>query len=238
MGQALDPLAVQAAIGARALSLGGHDDFNQGQISCRRPGSATFLIKGALAGFDEAVPGDFVTGHLDPDHEQDRLAPPEIPLHQAVYAARSDVNCVVHSHAPAGLVFGALDEEIAALGHEGALLQGEVRRFLLTSNTVLDISTGYEIASCLGSGLAVLLVNHGSVVVGRSLRHAVVFALMLERACQLQLAALATGRKFATSSERDVEAKRDFVFADLSIRAYWEHTRRRVVRAFPESTDW
>ena len=43
--------ARQGAIGARALSTGGHDDFNQGQISCRRPGSDHFIIKGALVGF-------------------------------------------------------------------------------------------------------------------------------------------------------------------------------------------
>jgi L-fuculose-phosphate aldolase len=238
MGKVHDPLAGQAAVGARALSLGGHDDYNQGQISCRRPGSAEFLIKGALTGFDEARPEEFVTGQLDPEHERDRLAPPEIPLHQAIYAARADVNCVVHSHAPAGLVFGALDEEIVALSHEGALLGGETRRFLLTSNTVLDIAVGREIASCLGSGLAVLLVNHGSVVVGRSVRHAVIFALMLERACRLQLTALSTGREFTTSSAEDIEAKREFIFADLSIRAYWEHTRRRVLHQFPEATDW
>ncbi|MET0136654.1 MAG: class II aldolase/adducin family protein [Kibdelosporangium sp.] len=233
-----DVLAVQAAIGARALSLGGHDDFNQGQISCRRPGSAQFLIKGALTGFDEAAPRDFVGASTDPDADRDRLAPPELPLHQAVYQARDDVNAVVHSHAPAGLVFGAIEDEIVPLTHEGALLCDEVNRFHLTSNTILDIAVGRAIAACLGGGVAVLLVNHGSVVVGKSVRHAVVFALMLERACRLQLDALATGREFSTSSAADVAAKRDFIFADLSIRAYWEHTRRKVRRSAPESVDW
>ncbi|MBB4910650.1 class II aldolase/adducin family protein [Actinophytocola algeriensis] len=236
--QAVDPLATQAAIGARALSLGGHDDFNQGQISCRRPGAPTFLIKGALVGFDEATPHDFVSASADPVAEQDRLAPPETPLHQAIYEARADVNAIVHSHAPAGLVFGALDAELAALSHEGALLRAEVRRFGLTSNTVLDIGVARQIASCLDTGVAVLLVNHGSVVVGKSVRHAVVFALMLERACRLQLDALATRREFGTSSDEDVAAKRAFIFADLSVRSYWDHTRRRVRRTFPESAGW
>jgi L-fuculose-phosphate aldolase len=90
----------------------------------------------------------------------------------------------------------------------------------------------------LGRGIAVLLVNHGSMVVGKSIRHAVVYALMLERACRLQLDALATGREFATSSHVDVSAKRDFIFADLSIRSYWEHTCRRVLRKFPEAARW
>jgi L-fuculose-phosphate aldolase len=235
---AVDPLAVQAALGARMLSMGGHDDFNQGQVSCRRPGSDRFLIKGALTGFDEATPRDFVPGDVDPARDPDRLAPPEIPLHQAVYQARPDVNCVVHSHAPAGLVFGALPDELVPLSHEGALLQGEVDRFTLTSNTVLDIAVGRAIASSLGAGIAVFLVNHGSVVVGKSVRHAVIFALMLERACRLQLDALATRRTFVTSSALDVAAKREFVFADLSIRAYWEHARRKVLRTSPESGNW
>ncbi|CAM4159865.1 class II aldolase/adducin family protein [Kibdelosporangium persicum] len=235
---AAGPLAVQAAVGARMLSLGGHDDFNQGQISCRRPGSVEFFIKGALTGFDEATPEDFVVGGVDPGSPSDRLAPPEIPLHQAVYEARPDVSCVVHSHSPAALVFGALQADLVPLSHEGALLRNEVHRFTLTSNTILDISVGRAIAGTLGGGLGVFLVNHGSVVVGKSVRHAVIFALMLERACRLQLDALASGRSFATSSELDVAAKREFIFADLSIRAYWEHARRRVLRTFPESRNW
>jgi L-fuculose-phosphate aldolase len=233
-----DRLAVQAAFGARMLSAGGHDDFNQGQISCRRPGSAGFLIKGALTGFDEVNPEDFVPGGTDLQQPPHRLAPPEIPLHQAVYEARSDVNCVVHSHAPAALVFGALREDLVPLSHEGALLQDEVHRFSLTSNTVLDIGVGRAIAATLAAGIGVFLVNHGSVVVGRSVRHAVIFALMLERACRLQLDALATGREFVASTAADVLAKREFVFADLSIRAYWEHARRRVLRTCPQAREW
>ncbi|MEU8899877.1 class II aldolase/adducin family protein [Nocardia sp. NPDC048505] len=232
------PLVVQACVGARALSAGGHDDFNQGQISCRRPGAAEFAIKGALTGFDEVTPGDFVAAGVDPAALVDAKAPPELPLHQAIYAARPEIGGIVHSHAPAGLVFGALDAELEPLSHEGALLAGAVHRFRDTSNTVLSIEVGAAIARCLGDGVAVFLVNHGSVIAGRSVRHAVVFALMLERACRLQLDALAAGRPYAVSSALDVAAKRDYIFADLSVRSYWEHTRRRVQRTHPELESW
>ncbi|MBF6352954.1 class II aldolase/adducin family protein [Nocardia higoensis] len=231
-------LVIQAAIGARALSSGGHDDFNQGQISVRRPGDGRFAIKGALVGFDEATPADFVDAAVDAAETPDPQAPPELPLHQAVYAARPDVAGIVHSHAPASLVFGALDADLVPLSHEGALLTGEVHRFHDTSNTVLTLDVGEGIAKTLDRGVGVFLVNHGSVVVGRSVRHAVVFALMLERACRLQLDALASGRPFATSNALDVAAKREYIFADLSVRSYWEHTRRRVHRLHPETTEW
>ncbi|HNP58496.1 MAG TPA: class II aldolase/adducin family protein [Gordonia sp. (in: high G+C Gram-positive bacteria)] len=232
-------LARQGAIGARALSTGGHDDFNQGQISCRRPGSDHFIIKGALVGFDEAVLGDFVPAVVEAGAPADRLAPPELPLHQAIYSARDDVGAIVHSHSPSALVFGALtDTPLVPLSHEGALLADQVRYFRDTSNTVLGIDTGNAIARDLGDGVAVFLVNHGSVIVGRSVRHAVVFALMLERACSLQLAALASGRGFSQSHAQDVADKRDYIFSDLSVRSYWDYTRRRVARLFPESTEW
>ncbi|MEU6564539.1 class II aldolase/adducin family protein [Nocardia nova] len=231
-------LVRQAALGARALSSGGHDDFNQGQISCRRPGSPQFMIKAAQVGFDEAAPPHFVAADIDPESPPAADAPPELPLHQAIYARRPDIGAIVHSHAPAGLVFGALPVDLDPISHEGALFSGRVHRFHDTSNTVLDIGVGAAIARRLGDGIAVLLVNHGTVVVGRSVRHAVVFALMLERSCRLQLDALATRLPYSTSDAADIAAKHEFIFADLSVRSYWEHTRRRVRREHSDTEDW
>lgn len=76
------------------------------------------MIKGALTGFDEATPDDFVAADLSPAQPPTALAPPELPLHQAIYTARPEVAAIVHSHAPAGLVFGALDTELVPLSHE------------------------------------------------------------------------------------------------------------------------
>lgn len=234
----MSSMKVQAALGSRALSLGGHDDFNQGQISCRVPDSSRFQIKGALVGFDEATPEDFLEVGVDPTEPVPSQAPPEVPLHQAIYERRSEIAAIVHSHAPAGLVFGSLGHKIQPISHEGSLLADSVGHFCNTSNTVLTIEVGRQIAEALADGVGVFLVNHGTVVVGRSVRHAVVFALMLERACRLQLDAMATGAQFSVSSAEDIDAKRDFIFADLSVRSYWEHTRRRVLRTHPSATDW
>jgi L-fuculose-phosphate aldolase len=231
-------LLVQASIASHALSLNGHDDFNQGQVSVRRPQHANFFIKSANLGFDEAHPDGFVEASVDHTVVPNPQAPPELPLHQAIYRARPDVNGIVHSHAPAGLVFGALDQGISAIGHEGAMLEGQVAHFSATSNTVLNIDMANSIAEVLDSNVAVFLVNHGSIVVGKSIKHAVIFAIMLERACRLQLDALATDLPYKTSSEDDIVAKRDFIYSDLSIRSYWEHMERAVARRVPEVQSW
>jgi L-fuculose-phosphate aldolase len=231
-------LAAQLAVGARMLSLDGHDDFNQGQISARMPGSATFSIKNALCGFDEATPDRVVAASIDPADPVDPLAPPELPLHQAIYRARPDVNGIVHSHAPHTLVFGATDLALHPVSHEGAYFQDRLGLFTATSNTVLDQSTGEAIADSLADGNGVLLRNHGGVVVGRSVRHAAVFAQVLERACRLQLLAEQSGQPYTWSSDKDVQLKRDYIYADLSVRSYWDYAVRRVARHSPEVRDW
>lgn len=231
-------IAVQLAFGARMLSLDGHDDFNQGQISARLPGSDTFYIKNALCGFDEAAPTEIVAASIHPDAPVDRLAPPELPLHQAIYRARPDVNGIVHSHAPNTLVFGTMDLPVRPVSHDGAHFTGRLGLFTDTSNTVLDQETGDAIAAALGDNEAVMLRNHGGVIVGKSVRHATVFAQVLERACRLQLIAESSGQPYTWSTAADVQLKRDFIYADLSVRSYWEYAVRRVTRTWPETTAW
>ncbi len=235
---ALRRLATQLAQGARMLSLDGHDDFNQGQISARLPGSDAFLIKNALVGFDESTPDGVVEASTDPALPPSPIAPPELPLHQAIYQARPDVNAIVHSHAPHTLVFGATDLALRPLSHDGACFVDGSSVFTTTSNTVLDFETGAEIAAALAGGSAVFLRNHGGVVVGKSVRHAAIFAQVLERACRLQLLAEGAGVAYAWSSDQDVKLKQDFIYADLSVRSYWDYAVRRVARAWPETAGW
>jgi L-fuculose-phosphate aldolase len=222
------PLVGLAVSGARILSRNGHDDFNQGQISFRRPGAEEFHIKQAQTGFNEVAADGFVEAEISGKVTPDRFAPPELPLHQAIYRARPDVGAIVHSHSRACLAFGALERDIEPISHEGALFQGDVAHFTETSNTVLEQRIGEAIADTLSDKIAVFLVNHGSVVVGKSIRHAVVFATMLERAADIQLRLLATGLPYSISDMLDVKAKREFVFADLSVRSYWDHAVRQL----------
>jgi L-fuculose-phosphate aldolase len=175
---------------------------------------------------------------VDADVAAPPTAPPELPLHQAVYQARPDVNAVVHSHAPHTLVFGATDLPLRPISHDGAYFVDRVGLFTETSNTVLDLATGQRIALALAAHPGVLLRNHGGVVVGKSVRHAAVFAQVLEHACRLQLIAVGTGVPYTWSNDRDVALKRDFVYADLSVRSYWDYAVRRVVRRWPDCAQW
>jgi L-fuculose-phosphate aldolase len=231
-------LRTLVAIAARSLSSGGHDDFNQGQVSARMPGSSRFLIKGAVTGFEECEPEDVIVAQVDPSFPPPSSAPPELVLHQAIYRARPDVNAVVHSHAPHTLVFGATDLEMRAISHDGAYFEGRLPRFTMTSNTILDLPTAEGVVTALGDAQAALLRNHGGVIVGKSIRYATVLAHLLERACLLQLTAEQCGVGYHTSSEADIAAKRAFNFDDLAIRSYWDFCAGQVRRRSPEVALW
>ncbi|HEV7368137.1 class II aldolase/adducin family protein [Arenibaculum sp.] len=228
----------QLALGCRILSLHGHDDFNQGQFSARLRGGGDFRIKAARRGFDDAAPEDMVTCPVSREGEPPPEAPPETPLHQAIYAARPDVGAVVHSHAEHATVFGATDLDIVPLSHEGSFFQGRVGRFEETSHTILDHDVADAVARALGRNDGLFLCNHGLVVVAPTARQAVVLTLMLERACRLQLLAEAAGRPYRTSRADEVEAKRRYIYSDVALRNYWDHAAQAAVRAFPEAAAW
>jgi L-fuculose-phosphate aldolase len=231
-------LAESMALASRMLSDGGHDDFNQGQVSARIPGSDSFWIKSALCGFNEATPADVVRAEVGHSAEPDPMAPPELPLHQAIYAVRPDVNAIVHSHAPYTLVFGALDAELEPLSHEGALFFERVPRFIATSNTILTYEVGAAVAEALADYPAAFLRNHGGVAVGKTIRHAAIGAQLLERCCQLHITAMSTGRPFHVSKPEDIPAKRAYIYSDVSVRSYWDHAVRAVRRRHAETAEW
>lgn len=99
-----------------------------GNISAKIPGTDTFLIKpsGARMRFlklEELVlvdlQGDKVKGELNVSLET--------PIHASVYRARSDVQAVVHTHAPTATAFGIAKTEILPL---------QVEMFMLLPNGV------------------------------------------------------------------------------------------------------
>lgn len=216
------------AYSSRILSEEGHDDFNQGQVSARMPGKNNFFIKKAIIGFSEAVPEDMIRGYVDINEPLNPHHPPEIALHQGIYEARKDVNAIIHSHSPYSLVFGATDLEIKPLSHDGAYFQGRINRFNKTSQTILNIDTGRAVAKALGNAHALFLQNHGALVVGKSIRETTVLALLLERACKLQLIAESLQRDYSVSTEEDVQGKKGFIYDDTAIKSYWDYCVRRI----------
>lgn len=213
---------------------GGLDDLIWGHVSMRDPGGRGFWIKRAGLGLGEVTADDVQLVGWDGA----RLAGfgsvhVEWPIHAQVLRRRPEVGSVVHSHGRAALALMAARSRLRPVSHEGTLfVPPEVPVFTTTGDLILDVSLGDAVAEQLGDDLAMFLVRHGTIVTGMDVQLAAVHAVLLERACEVQLRAMAAAGSDADldySEDAESLAKREHCWSEATRRAAWEH----LVRSAP-----
>jgi ribulose-5-phosphate 4-epimerase/fuculose-1-phosphate aldolase len=116
-------------------------------------------------------------------------------LHQHVPQAR----CVLHTHMPYTTTLACLaDFEFLMVDQNACRFHGRIAYDRNYSGMALDDTEGKRVASLLGDDKSVLFLgNHGVLVVGRTVAEAFDELYYLERAAELQVLALSTGRPLA-----------------------------------------
>src|SRR5262245_9663741 len=88
------------ALTCRVLFDGGHDSGLAGQITARAEQPETYYTQRLGLGFDEITEGNLLTVDEDLNVlEGDGMANPANRFHSWIYRVRSDVQCIVHTHA-------------------------------------------------------------------------------------------------------------------------------------------
>ena len=110
-------------------------------------------------------------------------------IHSAVHEARPEVACVIHTHSWASMAVSALECGLLPITQTSM-------RFLKIGyhdyqGVVLNDDEKASLLADLGMGEALMLRNHGALVVGRSVGEAFNWMHRLELSCQTQLAAMA-----------------------------------------------
>jgi L-fuculose-phosphate aldolase len=155
----------------------------------------------------------------------------EFPIHTEITRAREDVGAVVHTHSPAAVALGALGVPLRPISHEANLfVPPDVPRFTLTGDLILTADLGRALAAALGDARAVMLVNHGIAVVGPDVPTAVVAAYLLDRACRIQLTAMAAGGWPTWSTPQESQAKREHCYPEPLLTGAWDYLVRRLDR--------
>lgn len=113
-------------------------------------------------------------------------------LHRHVPHAR----VVLHTHMPHATALACLDDfEFVMLDQNACRFHGRIAYDRHYTGMALDDTEGERVAGLLGDGASVLfLANHGVMVFGRTVAEAFDELYYLERAAQLQVLALSTGR--------------------------------------------
>jgi L-fuculose-phosphate aldolase len=223
-------LREQVAWACRILALEGYADLTLGHVSGRPEGDDIVQIKRKGVALDEVDADDVI--ELDLTHDEVRLTPEmhlEAVLHTEVYKARPDVGAVVHGHPPFVTAFAATGATLEMLTHDSVLFSEGLAVFEETPEMITEAAEGKAVAQALGDRRAVVLRNHGVLVVGKNVPRAVLTALTLERAIRLQSIArtLGTLRPIAPQRAREMVAEK---YQDRFVEEYWGAWTRRLER--------
>jgi len=181
----------EVAVACRILADAGLGDSIYGHVAARVTGHPDqFWVKPPGLGLAETAAESLLRMSLGGDVLKGQ-APPhrEWPIHAAIFASRSDVHAVVHTHPKFGITLPLSGQRLLPVNQDGALFHDGVPEFTAFAHLVDTIEDGQMVAQSLGMSRALFLLNHGVVVVGEDVAAATVGALMLERACEIQLLA-------------------------------------------------
>jgi len=113
-------------------------------------------------------------------------------MHCAVYRARPDAQAVVHAHAPHATILANAGLPFLPISTEAAFF-GELPRVPFIMPGTEALADAVEAAA--RESWAVLMVNHGLLVAGRSLRRAADMVEIVERSAEVILGCYAVGRE-------------------------------------------
>jgi ribulose-5-phosphate 4-epimerase/fuculose-1-phosphate aldolase len=120
-------------------------------------------------------------------------------IHGEIYAARPDVQSVVHSHAPSVVPFTSSSVRLRPICHMGSFLSNSIpnfeirERFGATDMLVRNREQGAALAQSLGPDTVVLMRGHGFCAVGPTIPVAVFRAVYTQNNAELQQRAIALG---------------------------------------------
>jgi ribulose-5-phosphate 4-epimerase/fuculose-1-phosphate aldolase len=182
----------------RLTAMYGMTEMIANHISCRVPGSHDqFLINPYGMLYEEIDASCLikidVDGNVLFNASDYNVNAAGFVIHSAIHMARHDVDCVAHTHTPAGMAVSAMECGLLPLAQTSM-------RFLHIGyhdfeGIADDVGERERLVRDLGDHEAMVLRNHGLLVVGRTIPATFNILYRMERACEVQVMALSCNTK-------------------------------------------
>ena len=202
-------------------------------ITLRVPGpEKVFLINPFGLHYREVNASNLVAVDL----EGHPVRPTDYPINLAGYVTHSAIHgsipaahCVMHTHTTSGSAVACLETGLSHDTFYGAQLYGRVAYHDFEGITVNPDERARMVAD-IGEKRVVILRNHGLLTWGESLEEAFMWLWLLQRACDVQVAAAAAGR---------IKPLPDSVLTQTRLEAAGDQTRvcAAVFEAFVRRVD-
>lgn len=232
-------LRVDLAAAYRLVALYGWSDLVFTHISARIPGPEhAFLINPYGMMFDEISASQLVKV----DAAGEKVEPGDYPvnpagfiIHSAVHEAREDALFVMHLHTVAGIAVSAQREGLLPISQHSLFPLASLS-YHDYEGVALNPDEKARLVHDLGSTSLMLLRNHGLLTLGRSAADCFLKMFMLQRACEIQIAAQSGGGeliRIPPAILAGIRAQSDQVMRGSGAALTWPGLLRRLARHNP-----
>ena len=192
-------LDTMRAMGAAHLNVG-----TAGNASVRLPPPACMLITPSGLPAERSRPEDMAVVGTDGNWHGLFAPSSEWQLHRDIYAAFPDAGAILHAHAPFATALACQRIDIPPFHYMIARFGGSTVRCARYATFGTQALSDAAIAALHGRS-ACLLANHGMVVFGRDLQHALALAIEFETLCEQYWRTLQLGPPVLLSAEEMAE---------------------------------
>jgi ribulose-5-phosphate 4-epimerase/fuculose-1-phosphate aldolase len=181
-------------------------------ITLRVPGPETiFLINPFGLHYSEVTASNLVAIDIDGRPVRPTVHPINLAgfvTHSAIHRHLPAAHCVMHTHTTTGSAVACLDGGLSHDSFYGAQLNGRVAYHDFEGVTVNPDEQARMLAS-IGDKRVVILRNHGLLTWGGTVEEAFVWLWVLQRACDVQIAAASAGRMIPLSAKVQTQTCRE-----------------------------
>jgi len=190
-------LRVQLAAAYRLVDHFGWTELIYGHLTVRIPGpEPQFLINPYGLNYDEICASNLVKIDVDGNVVEPSDYAVNVAgfiIHSSVHMANSAQNkCVMHTHTRAGMAVCALEGGLEPVSMFSTAFYNRVG-YHEYEGPSLEMDERERLLANLGENRALMMRNHGILVVGRTIPETFLRLYRLERSCQIQLDAAAAG---------------------------------------------
>ena len=232
-------IRVDLAAAYRMVAHYGWDDLIFTHLSARIPGPEHhFLLNPYQLMFEEVTASALVKVdiHGNPVEPTPFITNPAgFTIHSAIHMAREDAQAVMHLHTPAGQAVAAHREGLLPLTQTAMLVRGDLA-FHDYEGVAVDLEERERLVANLGDKSAMILRNHGTLAVGKTIGECFVRLYFLERACQAQVMALSASEDVNLPPQGSPEITAQQGVMGLTVAANllaWPALKRKAYRLDP-----
>lgn len=223
----------------RAVAMYGWDDLIFTHISARVPGPEHhFLINPYGMMFDEVTASSLVKVDLQGNKVMDGefdINPAGFTIHSAVHEAREDAKCVMHLHTAEGVAVSTLQDGLQAYSQQSLFPLASLS-YHAYEGVALNPEEKTRLVRDLGNTHFMILRNHGLLTCADTIADAFLYMFIMQRACEIQLKAQATGQPLIpihSAILQGIRAQASEVTKQAGGALAWPGIKRRVHRQLP-----